>query len=69
MGPGSIPDDEHQDTQEEFDDYEEGRRPSHTSTACPECDDVSNECCPLCEGSDNYCPTCQCPAEQCEFQE
>jgi hypothetical protein len=41
----------------------------HTSTACPECDDVSNECCRLCEGTDQWCPICRCPADQCEYQE
>jgi hypothetical protein len=41
----------------------------HTSTACPECDDVSNQCCRLCHGTDQYCPDCCCPAEECEFRE
>lgn len=68
IGPEDNPADDHEPTQEEWDDYE-GRRPSHPSTACPECDDLANECCELCEGSDNYCPICQCPADQCEFQE
>ncbi len=40
----------------------------HACTACPECDDVSNECCRLCAGSDSYCPICKCPADDCEFQ-
>lgn len=42
---------------------------THPSTACPECDDVSNECCPLCEGTDQYCPVCRIPAHHCEWQE
>lgn len=41
----------------------------HPSIACPECDDVSNECCELCRGTDQHCPVCYCPAEECEFQE
>lgn len=42
---------------------------THPRTACPECDDVSNECCDLCEGTDDYCPICKCPAIHCEFGE
>ncbi len=42
---------------------------THPCTACPECDDVSNECCELCQGTDNYCPVCNCPADYCEWQE
>lgn len=42
---------------------------THPCTACPECDDVSNECCRLCRGTDQYCPVCRCPAEECEYQE
>lgn len=45
------------------------RRQSHPCTACPECDDVQNECCPSCEGTDEYCPICRIPAKDCELQE
>ena len=44
-------------------------RETHPCTACPECDDVENLCCPSCEGTDQYCPVCDCPAQHCDFQE
>lgn len=41
----------------------------HPRTACPDCDDVANESCRLCRGTDVYCPICRCPADECEFHE
>lgn len=42
---------------------------THPNHACPECDDVQNECCDLCHGTDQICPVCGCPADDCEFAE
>lgn len=39
----------------------------HPCFACPECDDVQNDACQSCEGTDQYCPICGCPARNCEF--
>lgn len=39
----------------------------HPCVACPECDDVQNDACQSCEGTDQYCPICDCPARDCEF--
>ena len=39
----------------------------HPCVACPECDDVQNDACTSCEGTDQYCPICCCPAHYCEF--
>ena len=41
----------------------------HPSTACPYCDDVPNDSCPLCEGTDVFCPVCRIAAHHCEHQE
>jgi hypothetical protein len=56
----------HQMRREEQERREE---PTHPRTACPECDDVQNDCCPSCRGTDEYCPICRIPADDCEFQE
>lgn len=41
--------------------------PEHPCTACPECDDCPNSRCKLCEGTDEYCPICECPYDDCEY--
>ncbi len=42
---------------------------THPHIACPECDDVQNDACEFCAGTDSYCPVCECPADDCEWQE
>ena len=42
---------------------------THPCTACPQCDDVANESCRYCAGTDQYCPVCGIQAQDCDWQE
>jgi hypothetical protein len=42
----------------------------HVYTSCPEADDLPCSIhCPACAGTDEYCLTCDCPADDCELHD